>query len=88
MASGEPVFFGFGVVANDAEGVRWWRKAAETGDADAKYKVGAAYAMGFGGFPKDCTEARQWLEKAAAGGGDDAGAKEMLRTNFDGKCRW
>jgi len=54
---------------DDAE--KWFRLAAEQGDADAQFWLGIAYQRGwFGGF--DDREAFQWLRKAAAQGLPDA----------------
>lgn len=49
---------------NDA--VRWYRKAAEQGKADAEFKMGYFYTVGGGGLAKDLAEAARWYEKAAA----------------------
>lgn len=49
---------------NDA--VRWYRKAAEQGKADAEFKLGYFYTVGGGGLAKDLAEAARWYEKAAA----------------------
>jgi TPR repeat protein len=43
---------GRGVPQDDAEAVRWYRKAAEQGDAEAQGKLGVMYANGRG-VPND-----------------------------------
>ena len=62
---------GEGVPKDDAEAVKWYRKAAEHGYANGQYKLGAIYANGQG-VPQDYAEAYVWLSLAAAGGQDDA----------------
>jgi TPR repeat protein len=47
-----------------ADTVRWWRKAAEQGHANAQDNLGLAYANGEG-VPQDYTEAARWYRKAA-----------------------
>jgi TPR repeat protein len=47
--------------------VRWYRLAAEQGDAAAQYNVGVMYAKGQG-VPQDFTEAVRWYRLAAAQG--------------------
>ena len=60
-----------GVPENDAEAVRWFRKAAEQGDAWAQNNLGYAYRLGWG-VPEDDAEAVRWYRKAAAQGHADA----------------
>ena len=40
--------FGEGVPEDDAEGVRWYRLAAEQGFADSQYYLGGMYHLGEG----------------------------------------
>ena len=54
-----------------AESLKWYRKAAEQGFAEAQYNLGASYYHG-DGVPKDDVEAYAWLSVAAAGGDLDA----------------
>jgi uncharacterized protein len=49
------------------EAVKWYRKAAEQGHADAQYKLGLCYAKG-DGVPVDAVEAVNWFRKAAEQG--------------------
>ena len=58
------------------EAVKWWRKAAEQGNADAQYSLGVCYFFGHG-VTKDEAEAVKWLRKAAGLGHREAG--EMLK---------
>ncbi len=46
------------------EAFRWYRKAAELGDANGQYKTGMAYAYGIGVDP-NWNEAMNWYGKAA-----------------------
>lgn len=39
---------GSGIPRNAAEAVRWWRKAAEQGNADGEASLGQAYYVGIG----------------------------------------
>jgi TPR repeat protein len=52
------------VPEDPAEVVKWQRKTAELGDAEAMCNLGYAYAHG-NGVPKDHTEAVKWYRKAA-----------------------
>ena len=56
-----------GVPEDDAEAVRWFRLAAEQGDAYAQYNLGRMYANGEG-VPEDFVEAVAWYRKAAEQG--------------------
>ena len=59
---------------DDAEAVRWYRKAAEYGHAGAQFGLGSGYFLGRG-VPEDYIKAHMWLslaktqshEKAAKG---------------------
>ena len=53
-----------GVAKDDAEAVKWWRKAAEQNLAAAQCAVGECYASG-AGVAKDDIEAVKWYRKAA-----------------------
>jgi TPR repeat protein len=58
-----------------AEAVKWWRKAAEQGDAEAQYNLGYMYGNGWG-VTQDFAEALKWYRKAAEQG--DARAQYEL----------
>ena len=49
------------------EGVKWYRKAAEQGVAEAQYNLGLAYYYGEGA-EEDHVEAVKWYRKAAEQG--------------------
>ena len=55
---------GQGVAKDEAEAVKWYRKAAEQNDAEAQYNLGICYANGQG-VAKDEAEAVKWYRKAA-----------------------
>jgi hypothetical protein len=55
---------GDGVPRNEAEAIRWYRKAAEQGDATAQSLVGHCYDTG-AGVAKNPSEAIKWYRKAA-----------------------
>lgn len=54
---------GVGVVRDDVEAVKWFRKAAEQNNADAQYNLGVCYRDGQG-VVKDEPEAVKWFRKA------------------------
>ena len=56
---------------NYTEAVKWFRKAAERGDADAQFMLGTFYENGEG-VPQDYQEAVKWYRKAAEQGNADA----------------
>ena len=51
--------------------MRWFRKAAEQGDAKAQFSLGVCYENGTG-IPKSFVEAYRWFNVAAAQGDEDA----------------
>ncbi|MCI5780053.1 MAG: sel1 repeat family protein [Lentisphaeria bacterium] len=67
--------YGRGVPKDMTEAVKWFRKAAEQGVAEAQFLLGASYAFGRG-VPKDMTETVKWFRKAAEQG--DAKAQYNL----------
>ena len=66
----------FADLKNDREAMRWYRKAAEQGDATAQYNIGLLYDEGLG-VQKNGEEARKWIQKAADQG--YLSAKEWLK---------
>jgi uncharacterized protein len=60
-----------GVRQDLAEGVRWWRKAAEQGHAEAQYKLAECYHYGKV-VSQDPAEAVKWYRKAAEQGHEEA----------------
>ena len=58
---------GQGIPKDDAEAVRWWKKAAEQGNVEAEGNLGTAYGLGVG-VPKDEAESVRWHTKAANNG--------------------
>ena len=62
---GKAFFLGtFGLTKDEAEAVKWYRKAAEQNHAEAQYNLGWRYADGRG-VPKDEAEAVKWFRRAA-----------------------
>ena len=57
-----------------AETVRWYRRAAEQGHADAQVSLGAGYATGWGVL-KDDVLAHMWLNIAGVNGNEVAREK-------------
>ena len=66
---------GFGVSQDYAEAVKWYRKAAEQGNAYGRYWLGRSYAEGKG-VAQDYAEAVKWFRAAAEQG--HAGAQNWL----------
>jgi TPR repeat protein len=59
------------------EAIKWLKKAAEQGDAEAQYNLGFCYGNGEG-VEKSFTEAVKWYKKAAEQGHEEA--IEVLKT--------
>jgi TPR repeat protein len=57
---------GLGVPKDPAQAARWYRKAADQGDATAQSNLAFMYAIGRG-VPKDYVQAHMWSNLAAAG---------------------
>jgi hypothetical protein len=58
---------GQGVPQDHHEGVGWYRKAADQGDAVAQYNLGISYELGEG-VSQNTRLAMAWYQKAAAQG--------------------
>jgi uncharacterized protein len=67
---------GQGTERNPEEGVRWYRRAADTGYMEAQCALGTCYVYGIG-TPVNKALGKQWLQKAADQGYSEA--KEKLR---------
>ena len=75
---------GAGVPQDYVEAVRWYRLAADQGDAEAQNNLGFMYANGRGG-PQDYAEAERWWRLAADQGHADAQlGLEMLSDRGEG----
>ena len=59
--------FGLGVPENDKEAVKWYRLAAEQGNAAAQNNLGIMYDLGEGVL-QDYVKAHVWLNLSAAQG--------------------
>lgn len=59
--------YGWGITKDEAEAVKWFRKAAEQGLAKAQYDLGFCYYNGFG-ITEDKAEGVKWFRKAAEQG--------------------
>ena len=59
-----PVGIFRGVAQSDVEAARWFRKAADQGDAEAQCHLGDMFAEGRGEAQND-EEAARWYRKAA-----------------------
>ena len=64
-------YFGHGVQRDYAEALKWFRKAADQGDADAQNGLGLMYREGHG-VQQDYAEALKWFRKAADQGNANA----------------
>ena len=58
---------GHGVRQDSAEALRWYHKAAEQGDAEAQYNLGAMYHNG-DGVRRNFHLSKEWFGKACDGG--------------------
>ena len=58
---------GYGVAKDSAEALKWYRKAADQGNASAQFNLGAMYSNGEG-VAKDAIEGAAWINIAAASG--------------------
>ena len=67
LSLGISYMFGQGVPQDNAQGVRWIRKAAEQGLMVAQYYIGSLYHSNLG-VPEDYEQAYFWLSLAAAEG--------------------
>ena len=65
-----------GLAQDDAEAVKWYRRAAEQGVAYAQKRLGLMYEHGQGGLAQDDAEAVKWYRRAAEQG--DAVAQTTL----------
>jgi len=63
----EEYYSGKGVRRDDQSAVKWFRKAAEQGHAEAQVRLGGMYYYS-GGVPRDYQEALKWFRKAAEQG--------------------
>ena len=62
---------GRGVTRDSQEAIRWFTKAAQSGQVAAQLNLGLMYQSGRGGEP-DLVEAYKWLNLAASGGNPQA----------------
>ncbi|WP_052102780.1 tetratricopeptide repeat protein [Porphyromonas gulae] len=62
---------GYGVSQDYSEAVKWYRKAAEQGNAHAQNNLGEMYEKGYG-VSQDYSEAVKWYLKAAEQGNNEA----------------
>ena len=69
----------FGLTKDLSEAVKWFRKAAEQGDPECEYNLGACYVNGQG-VAKDEAEAVKWYSKAAEQ--NHAGAQYNLGVRY------
>jgi TPR repeat protein len=70
--------YGEGVIEDDKEAVKWYRLAAEQGDAGAQNNLGLMHASGEGVI-QDNVYAHMWLNIAAANGNEGArGSKDKV----------
>ena len=79
FALGSMYIDGHGVPQNDAQAVKWFRKAADQGHSRAQLALGAMYTEGRG-VPQSHAEAAKWFRKAADQG--DAQAQFDLGNSY------
>ncbi|MDA7658743.1 sel1 repeat family protein [Akkermansiaceae bacterium] len=79
--NGSEYRYGYAPIEKDAEeAVKWYRRAADQGNATAQYSLGRSYDYGEG-VEKDAEEAVKWYRKAAEQG--NATAQSSLGWNYD-----
>ena len=71
---------------NYAEAVKWYRKAAEQGHAEAQYALGYSYQYGHGAAQDD-EEAANWYRKAAEQG-HEAARQELQDLDLSARRRY
>ena len=62
---GQAYLYGIGTQQDFKSAVSWFRKVAETGDAEGQYYLGWMYESGRG-VPRDFKQAYAWLASSAA----------------------
>ena len=73
---------GYGVLQDYKTALKWYRLAAEQGDASAQGHLGVMYAKGYGVL-KDNVHAHMWLNIAASLGHEKAPeARELIEKNM------
>ena len=68
---------GEGVLIDHKQAVKWYRKAAEQGNANAQYNLGGMYEVGHG-VPEDLVTAYAWAKIAYANGNKGAPKFKLL----------
>ncbi|HWQ94008.1 MAG TPA: tetratricopeptide repeat protein [Gammaproteobacteria bacterium] len=71
---------GLSVMQNDAEALKWYRKAAELGSEEGMYNLAGVHENGYG-VKQDYQEAVKWYRKAAERG--HAGAHYALARLYE-----
>jgi TPR repeat protein len=66
--------YGDGVPQNDTEAFRWYKLAADQGNASGQVSIGNAFSRGIGGVAQDSDEAMKWYRRAAEQGSPDGEA--------------
>ena len=62
---------GWGVPKDDKQAVKWYKLAADQGNAPAQFNLGVMYDKGEG-LPEDDQQAVNWYRRAAEQGLEDA----------------
>jgi len=72
---------GSGVLKDDKEAVKWYRKAAEQGLADAQYNLSVSYGRGIG-VTQDLSKAKYWIQKAYKNPNTSANTRELAEKDW------
>jgi len=60
---------GLGIVQNPHRAIKWYARAADSGDLESSYALGALFESGAGGeLPKNYSESRRWFQRSAEQG--------------------
>lgn len=65
---GDLNYMGQGLPVNIPQAITWYERAAQAGNGEAMYNLGAIYQMGNEAVPKDAEKAVEWYTKAAESG--------------------
>ena len=69
---------GLGVTQDYKKALKWWRKAAQQGFAEAQFYLGMTYVKGLG-VAQNLVTAHMWFSIAAANGAQEAaGVRELV----------
>lgn len=88
--AGFDVFFGYGTPSNPSNAAKWFKKASDAGNVDAKINLATLYINGWG-TPKDKKISKSLLKEASQSGSNRAtqllGLIELSENNHESRER-